>query len=787
MKKILPLLLFISVFANAQILTIPDVNFKTALLNASPSNTIANMGSAYIKIDVNNDGEIQQSEADQVQYLNITGFNISSIEGIHGFTNLMYFNCNNNNLTVADVHGMTQLRTFSCDHNMISTLNVSGCTNMYTLVISYNPPLLSLDASNLYALQNLTLNENMVSINLSNCTSLTSFSYTYASLSELNVSGCTAMTSFMCLYTYMTSLDLSNLTSLTGVNCSSNQLQTLNIDGCLNLHGLNCSDNHLTNLDVSSFTNLTQLNCKLNALHALDVSALSQLTNLDCSYNDLYSLNIKNGTNEAPIFNQNPHLKYICIDEAQLTPGFLYLAGPSVNVNTYCSFVPGGDYNTIFGTLTVDADGNGCDPSDMAPNHFGLHLTQGTNQSTIYTDFNGNYSFYPLTGIYTATPFVENPTWFSIVPPSVTVSFPANNNTAIVQNFCIAAVGTHNDLEVTVLPTSVARPGFDANYQLIYKNKGNQMLSGDLTFNYDDSRLDFVSATLQPDALNAGALNWNFTNLRPFESRSINVVMNVNSPQEIPGVNNGDILNFNATVNPASGDETPLDNIFVLNQMVVNSLDPNEKTCLEGTTVSSERIGDYLHYAISYENTGSASAENIVIKDVIDATKFDTATLQVITASHPVVTRVTGNKVEFIFENINLGAAAHGNVAFKIKTRSNLTVGSTVSNKAHIFFDYNFPIATNTATSVFQLLKAADFKTDASIKIYPNPASDFITVQAKGIIKAIQLFDLQGRIVATQLVDDTQQRVDISKYATGIYLIKVTTEQGTKSEKIVLK
>jgi hypothetical protein len=69
MKKYLYLLLLLSGFSYAQIVTIPDANFKAKLLEASPTNVIAYNNGGYIKIDVNNDGEIQQSEA-----LNVTGF-----------------------------------------------------------------------------------------------------------------------------------------------------------------------------------------------------------------------------------------------------------------------------------------------------------------------------------------------------------------------------------------------------------------------------------------------------------------------------------------------------------------------------------------------------------------------------------------------------------------------------------------------------------------------------------------------------------------------------------------
>jgi hypothetical protein len=99
---------------------------------------------------------------------------------------------------------------------------------------------------------------------------------------------------------------------------------------------------------------------------------------------------------------------------------------------------------------------------------------------------------------------------------------------------------------------------------------------------------------------------------------------------------------------------------------------------------------------IRFENKGTAEAQNVVVKDMIDTSKFDVSSLVVTQGSHPFVTRITEtNKVEFIFENINLpfdDATNDGYVAFKIKTKPSLVVGDSFSNTASIYFDYNFPI-----------------------------------------------------------------------------------------------
>ena len=66
MKKIyFVFVAFFTIFiSNAQIINFPDANFKAKLLSASTSNSIAkNAAGTSIKIDANNNGQIEQSEA----------------------------------------------------------------------------------------------------------------------------------------------------------------------------------------------------------------------------------------------------------------------------------------------------------------------------------------------------------------------------------------------------------------------------------------------------------------------------------------------------------------------------------------------------------------------------------------------------------------------------------------------------------------------------------------------------------------------------------------------------
>ncbi|MBT2623349.1 T9SS type A sorting domain-containing protein [Chryseobacterium sp. ISL-6] len=398
----------------------------------------------------------------------------------------------------------------------------------------------------------------------------------------------------------------------------------------------------------------------------------------------------------------------------------------------------------------------------------------------------GNYSIPVQAGSHTITPVLENPTYFNISPISVTANFPAQAS-PLTQNFCMTANGTHNDLEVVIIPVTAAAPGFDTKYKIIYKNKGTTTQSGTLIYNFNDDLMNYLNSTIAPNSQSTGILSWNFTNLLPFETKEIIVTFKLNTPTQIPALNGGDILHYTAQVNAAT-DDTPVDNTFTLNQTVVNSLDPNDKTCLEGTSITQAKVGDYVHYLIRFENTGTANAHNIVVKDEIDATKFDISSLVSLHGSHNFVTRVNSNVVEFIFENIQLpfdDANNDGYISFKIKTKANLIIGDSFSNTAKIYFDYNAPIITNTSTtSVLNTLGTSETNNDKiQFSIYPNPVKDVLFIKSKENIIKAEIYDVAGRILSSVSVTDNS--INTSELTKGNYIIKLFTKDKSIMQKFI--
>lgn len=71
---------------------------------------------------------------------------------------------------------------------------------------------------------------------------------------------------------------------------------------------------------------------------------------------------------------------------------------------------------------------------------------------------------------------------------------------------------------------------------------------------------------------------------------------------------------------------------------------------------------------------------------------------------------------------------------------------------------------------------------EATVRIYPNPAQDFI--QVKGIEKAIvSLLDQGGCIVAQQEI--VGQDIDIAKLPSGVYFVTINTEQRKITKRLI--
>lgn len=76
--------------------------------------------------------------------------------------------------------------------------------------------------------------------------------------------------------------------------------------------------------------------------------------------------------------------------------------------------------------------------------------------------------------------------------------------------------------------------------------------------------------------------------------------------------------------------------------------------------------------------------------------------------------------------------------------------------------------------------------TDFCWSVFPNPASHFITISCPdGILQKVDLYDFMGRHLTSSSIQNRRGTLDISSFSSGIYFLKITTNWGEKTKKIV--
>lgn len=233
---LLMLLVLVAATASAQIVTFSDPNFKAKLLTSSSSTSVAyNSSEEYIKIDANNDGQIQVAEALLVYKLNVSGASltapnsITNLSGIEAFANLTELTCNYQKITSLDATALTNLTRLYCDQTYVTSINVTGLNSLVHISCGYNEQLQVMDCSNLPQLQTIL------------CSS--------GNLTSLLLNGSTLLKEIYCLSSELTTLDLTGLTQLEVLNIQGNALTALDASPATALILLNCINN--TNLTLS--------------------------------------------------------------------------------------------------------------------------------------------------------------------------------------------------------------------------------------------------------------------------------------------------------------------------------------------------------------------------------------------------------------------------------------------------------------------------------------------------------------------------------------------------------
>ena len=74
-----------------------------------------------------------------------------------------------------------------------------------------------------------------------------------------------------------------------------------------------------------------------------------------------------------------------------------------------------------------------------------------------------------------------------------------------------------------------------------------------------------------------------------------------------------------------------------------------------------------------------------------------------------------------------------------------------------------------------------------TVSAYPNPVTDFLYINNDTRIKDVEVYNVSGQRILSETINAEKGSVDMRRAAAGVYIVKVNTEKGSQSLKIIKK
>jgi uncharacterized repeat protein (TIGR01451 family) len=380
---------------------------------------------------------------------------------------------------------------------------------------------------------------------------------------------------------------------------------------------------------------------------------------------------------------------------------------------------------------------------------------------------------------------------------------------------CDADLGQSHCLEANITPNDICTPPDDWNGALVSVDPGN-CNGGEVTFqisNIGDNTMsvplsyvvveDGIMMTPQPVIVEELTADEIFTITLPADGQTYQVITNQepNAPASVTPT----AMLEGCVGNPVNGGSTGFANILSLGNGFpseaivcrenVGAYDPNDKNGYPLGYGEENNIaeGTELLYAIRFQNTGTDTAFNVVIRDTI-SDALDLSTFKAESSSHDYTVSIDSQRVvTFTFANIMLPDSnvnllqSQGVVNFSIDHDVSLEPGDFITNEAAIYFDFNAPVITNVSRHRIEKdglpvgirsLRAQE----VSLRVFPNPSNGLIQLDIPNsdvkFDDVLTVTDLYGRQLAQTTYGQISPGWDVRVLPAGYYLVVVHDSAG---------
>lgn len=434
---------------------------------------------------------------------------------------------------------------------------------------------------------------------------------------------------------------------------------------------------------------------------------------------------------------------------------------------------------TISGSKFFDTNQNKIkDPGEPGINNSKLELAP--SNSIAFTDVAGDFTIASLGGTQTLTPDL---TVTGLVLFTDSASYTMNVTSSMTgKDF--GYISTSPDYSIITKDIYVfARCNTDQNVSFKVRNNSNIAYDAKVWLKYDDALLNYVSAiTTPPTSISNDTLYWDITNFQPYSELELKALFG------LPGAGTNVEIYAGASSFDGGGAQQ-LNYTTFKNHNVFCAWDPNDKQVNPPGILAQNYtlMTDTLEYLIRFQNTGSDTAFNVVVLDTLNS-NLNFNTFEILESSHSLQTELKNDgSITFTFANILLVDSianepeSHGYIRYRILANTGLVDETVITNTAHIFFDFNPAVVTNTTlnTMVYVLpTSISEINENDGVFVYPNPFSQSTTIQFEnpGASKyTLVIYDIAGKVVLPEVnTNGNKFIVEKNKLSVGMYFFKLT-------------
>ena len=269
--------------------------------------------------------------------LDVSGEEITSLEGLEAFENAQYITIHDVNLTAVDLSTLPTLK--SCDF--------FGMENLTSVTLPS-------------AVEHVLIEAPLTSLDLSGCSSLSELELYEIDFTTVDVSQNTNLTRVKVVDSEIfTTLVLGSQPKLTCIEIERTGLNSLDISGCPALTVLRVALNNLSELDVSSNLSLEVLQCSGNNLTELNVDDNTKLRELSYSCPDFSNLSVAADTLRSLVLWTDSNSPILIAKSETMVAGIAIHAGDTVCFEDTCYENNYGEAGYRNGKKLVITDTNG--------------------------------------------------------------------------------------------------------------------------------------------------------------------------------------------------------------------------------------------------------------------------------------------------------------------------------------------------------------------------------------------------------------------------------------------